>query len=267
MCSLEPVGASSRGGVVGEVGMVKVGNKSRLARRCLAWGMCILISYVSMRSFVYASFPLEQHAWVMRDTFMNIPRLLCTFALLAACAYYWGLRATGLTFAEPIKGIGYGLCFIGVWFLNHLIGEAFYDYDPGYLLILTVSSFIVALFEELLFRGLFLKALAELWGERVGLWGSAFLFTVYHIQAQPLEAWGMLFLAGAYLALMRLAGVGLWWCIFTHGLFDSLVFVGTHGEAIYPWMPPVLLGLEGLVVIWVCRHVGQCRSAEGAQFQ
>lgn len=53
------------------------------------------------------------------------------------------------------------------------------------LIVLTLSSVLVACWEEILYRGVFVNAISDWKGTRAAVWGSSFLFTIMHVQAQP----------------------------------------------------------------------------------
>ena len=102
--------------------MGQLSEKRTVARRCLIWGLLIMALYMGWRNSIYGALPLDVYSWVQRDTLMNGPRIIGILGLLAVCAQYWGWREMGLTFAEPKKGVGYGLLMVGVWFIDHLMG-------------------------------------------------------------------------------------------------------------------------------------------------
>jgi membrane protease YdiL (CAAX protease family) len=81
---------------------------------------------------------------------------------------------------------------------------------------------VVALVEELLFRGLVYRALLEWRGLGWALWGSSFAFGLYHLLGHgPLGGLGT-FLIGVVLACVRWRAGGIAGVVFAHGLIDVL---------------------------------------------
>jgi membrane protease YdiL (CAAX protease family) len=79
---------------------------------------------------------------------------------------------------------------------------------------------LVALSEELLFRGLIYRAFDDWIGVKWAVWGSSLAFMLWHIFGQgPLVGLAMLFY-GLVFALMRLRAGGIVGLILVHGLID-----------------------------------------------
>jgi membrane protease YdiL (CAAX protease family) len=92
------------------------------------------------------------------------------------------------------------------------------------------ATVMVALFEEAAFRGAILSGLRGVTTTGWAIVGSAFLFTLFHFQAQPTRVWPLLFVTGVVLANLRTRGLSLGWLAALHGLFDiPFFFFGTEG--------------------------------------
>jgi membrane protease YdiL (CAAX protease family) len=81
---------------------------------------------------------------------------------------------------------------------------------------------LVGFIEELLFRGLIYRALEELRGTRLAIWGSALAFGVYHVGWQGLlGGLGTAFL-GLIDGAIRWRAGGIVGLILIHGLYDTI---------------------------------------------
>lgn len=203
--------------------------------------------YMGARAYVYREVPLDEYSWEFRDTLMNGPRLVGFFLALGIGWRLWGRRYLGFHFRGGSEAVWIGFLAIIVFHAAFELRPERIDYAGGAILLLTVSSLIVALFEETLFRGLLYRALAGA-DARVGLWGSAFLFTIYHWQAQPLTGWPTIFLWGIFYGLMVSRGIGLGWTIAIHALFDATIFLGTQGASPPLWLAMMSFGAELIFV-------------------
>lgn len=227
--------------------------KNRPAWLGFTLGLIVLLIYAGMRASVYAAFPLDEYLWFVRDTIMNIPRIISFALALVVGLLFWGRRELGFHVDKPISGFLLGTVIVILGSLGHIFRSSEYGYGEKILLVLTVSSFIVALFEETLFRGVIYQGMQGLWSARVAIWGSSIIFAIFHVQAQPVSSWPSIFLFGVMSATMRAAGIGLWWNILSHGLLDSMVFLGSYGEPVYPWLSVLVFALNtafALVLFW-----------------
>jgi membrane protease YdiL (CAAX protease family) len=79
---------------------------------------------------------------------------------------------------------------------------------------------LVALIEELIFRGLVYRALDEWRGARWAIWGSTVGFVLFHVGwRSPLQGLGA-FIIGLIFAVIRWRAGGIVGLILTHGLID-----------------------------------------------
>jgi membrane protease YdiL (CAAX protease family) len=221
----------------------------RRARSAFYVGLAIMAAYMLVRWGVYAIADRERLNWFERDTTMDVPRLLALVAALVFGVRRWGRAGLGMHFGHARLGIIGGAALVALWLPNHFFREHPIAFPASALFILAVSSFIVAAMEETLFRGVLFNALSEWGDQRDAIWLSSALFTVYHVQAQPLWSWPALFLYGIAAAVFRGRGVGLPWLILQHGLYDSLVFLGSSGESLIGGLQPLLFVAQCIFVV------------------
>lgn len=132
----------------------------------------------------------------------------------------------------------------------------------------------VALTEELLFRGLLYRALADWRGTRLALWGSTLAFGLYHWPSQgPLGALGT-GLVGLVLAVLRWRADGIAGPIIIHGLIDLQAVLmlpsldlATLGQPAIVSRPLLLLGYALLIAppVYLWRFYPQARPADDDQ--
>jgi hypothetical protein len=168
----------------------------------------------------------------------------------------WGREALGFHGRGGGAALLVFVSFFGVlWLPDHWLRSQEKLLGAAPILVLVGSSVLVGLWEEILFRGVLLNAIRDWKGTRAAIFGSSFLFTVMHVQAQPLVSWPSLFLAGLVFAALRVQGVGLWWLILGHAVFDTLALVGPMGPESFPGLSFCLLLLRGAFVVWYLSSV------------
>ncbi len=89
---------------------------------------------------------------------------------------------------------------------------------------------LVAVVEELLYRGLIYQALEEWLGTRWAIWGSSFGFLLWHIFGQGPVIGLTAFFIGLIFALLRWRAGGILGLILLHGLFDLQSFLLVSGS-------------------------------------
>ena len=240
--------------------------RKRRAVLALIAGLLIGLAYVAARFVIYQNFPLRagqmtvqggRFYWSMRDTIMDVPRVIAFSLTLWAGRYFWDLDGLGWHARRWRLGLVMGS--IGATLI--LTGSAFsttpYAYPSRIFAVLALSSVVVALFEEALFRGLLFNALYDLGGRHTAIYLSAALFTVCHVQAQPIQVWPAIFAMGVLYGVLRWQGVGLVWLVASHALGDALFFLGGDGPSYIPWWPLAALALKLSVpaayFIWATR--------------
>jgi hypothetical protein len=100
-----------------------------------------------------------------------------------------------------------------------------------------------------------LNAIRDWKGTRAAIWGSSFLFTIMHVQAQPVSQWPGIFLSGVLFAMMRVQGVGLVWLIAVHAAYDALALLGPTGQESKPGLSLFLFLLRGAFVVAYYRRL------------
>lgn len=208
--------------------------------------------------------------------FAPVVLLITTLYLVFILWSFAWLKATGVASLGSWKGWGVALVLL-IYYLLELIFSFFGEFT------LTVpiaavsglrvpSVFLVAVFEEFLFRGFVLYALVNVWGAtRKGVLKaviiSAFLFSAIHalnaITGSPSEALGQMAIAlleSIWLAAIVLRWGSIWPVVFIHGATNwvlqtkALSYADYHGTA-SSYALAVLLGLP-LVVLgiwWILR--------------
>jgi membrane protease YdiL (CAAX protease family) len=213
---------------------------SRLSAVAVTCGL--VAGFVAIRGMIYALFRVDNEVdWFVRDSLMDIPRVLFAFFAWRYGRRLWKPAQLGMHWNQLRDCLVVGIALSGV-----ILARPFFlpTTHPtfGWLCVITFSSFVVGFFEEILFRGVLLRALYDQYGAGTALWGSAFVFVLFHVQAQPLAVWPGIFLTGLIFAQMRLQGVSLWGLAFVHSVYDTLVFVFEARDEFPPlWRLSVLL--------------------------
>lgn len=223
---------------------------SMTGRNAAILGFLIFLLYAALRWLIYAAVPVDDFAdWAVRDTLMNGPRMLALVLSLRLGARLWGQEELGL----HTRGWGPAALAFVVFCCLLWLPDAWLRTDPldlgaSALAVLAASSLLVGCWEEILYRGVVFNALREWKGAKAAVWGSSLLFTVMHIQAQPVAGWPSIFLFGMLAALLRLRGLGLIPLITVHTLYDTLIFFGATGPSQLPGLPAALFLLRAAFV-------------------
>ncbi len=224
--------------------------------------LILVVLFILARWTIYQIVPPEED-WYLADFLKNGPRLAGFVAALWLGLRWWGASRMGWHRHEGKIAAGVSLLLAAFWSLR--IFSPTFQFKPlgkETALILAVSTVLVALFEETLFRGAFLPALRDWKGERFAIFGSSIVFTVLHVQAQPVWQWPWLFCHGMLDASLRASGMGLPWLIVMHFGWDMSVLVG-GGWTDAPWWY-LLLDWIALAVIAAAVYRRWGRQAEMA---
>jgi membrane protease YdiL (CAAX protease family) len=214
-------------------------------------GVGIIAVFAGLRYLIYAEMPASTFVdWAVRDTVMNGPRLLALGLALFLGLRVWDPKALGFHARGARAALFVFVSFFGVlWLPDHWLRSQENALGAATVWVLAGSSVLVGLWEEILFRGVLLNAIRDWKGTRAAIVGSSFLFTIMHVQAQPLASWPALLLAGLVFAALRVQGVGLWWLVAGHAAFDTLVLMGPMGPESFPGLSVCLLLLRCLFVV------------------
>lgn len=207
-------------------------------KRNFYYALGILIAYCIFRLFIYLELPAHDYdSWVIRDTVMNVPRLIC-FGLLIFIVYrkYKIQDVTSPIGSEKIK-ILWVSAFLMLMIALRMPFFELYSHPWKSLVILTISSLIVGFFEEILFRGAIFDSLKKWRGTGFAILCSSALFLLFHIQAQKIETFPLIFLLGILFSLLRLHGATLLQLSILHAIYDVLVLL---------WIPTAELN-----TVWV----------------
>lgn len=209
--------------------------------------LLLIFAYMIARAIIYAKYPVESESdWAQRDLIMNFPRtggVIAVLFLLKQKFRFVSLNSLLNIDAKMIFAMF--LVLILPTFTPLFVGT--YIVPTSLLLTLTISSLFVAVFEEVLFRWGLYDLLTEKLGWIHAMVISSFVFSVFHLQAQPLHALPSLFIYGVIFCLLRLNGVSLFWLILLHFVFDSAVFLFIPTEEVpSAWLAFELVYLSGL---------------------
>jgi len=239
------------------------GSRETKGRKAAILGFGIFLLFAGLRFVVYEQVPAATFfEWVVRDTFMNGPRVIALGLALFLGLRLWGMEELGL---HARGGGNAALVFLTFFLVLWLPDPWSRAHENGLgvaaVFVVTASSVLVGLWEEILYRGVLLNAIRDWKGTRAAIWGSSFLFTIMQVQAQPVLSWPSLFLCGVVFAVMRVQGVGLVWLIAAHAAFDALFLLGPTGPESIPGLSFLLLVLRGVFVVAYYRWF-QEKSAE-----
>jgi membrane protease YdiL (CAAX protease family) len=248
--------------------------KARAASALIA-GVLIMVMCMAARFVIYWTFPVRSvekipgleaviigpgYEWWVRDTIMDVPRLVAFGLTLWVGHYFWGFDGLGWHARRWRLGLVWGSVGAALILSGSLLGTESNAYPLRILAVLSLSSIIVALHEETLFRGVLFNALRDVGGGQWAIWAPTALFTVYHVQAQPIEGWPSIFASGLLLVVLRWQGVGLVWLVLSHAVGDSIIYFGSHGSARTAWWPPLALVLRLCIpvayFVWAKRPLG-----------
>jgi membrane protease YdiL (CAAX protease family) len=208
--------------------------------------------------------------------FAPVVLFITTLYLVSILWSFGWVKAAGVASLGSWKGWGVALVLL-IYYLLELIfsffGEFTFTVPIAAVSGLRVpSTFLVAVFEELLFRGFVLYALVRVWGAtRKGVVKaviiSAFLFSTVHalnaISGNPSESLGQMAIAlfeSIWLAAIVLRWGSIWPVVFVHGVTNwvlqtkALGYTDYHGTA-NSYAFAVLLGLPlvALGISWILR--------------
>ncbi len=220
-------------------------------RNAAILGFGIFLVYAALRFLIYAYLPAATFFdWFVRDTIMNGPRLLALSLALFLGLRVWGREALGLhAHGGRTATFVFLTFFLLLWLPDAWSGSRENGLGIPALLVLMASSILVGCWEEILYRGVLLNAIRDWKGTRAAIWGSSILFTIMHVQAQPVSQWPSIFLSGVLFAVMRMQGVGLIWLISVHAAYDALALLGSAGRESIQGLSVLLFLLRGAFVV------------------
>jgi membrane protease YdiL (CAAX protease family) len=165
---------------------------------------------------------IDGEAWTRRDQLMDLPRLAAFAACLAAMAAFGGLSRW------KWRGLSESAVILAAAAIGYMLKQGWFGpprlANPHVLKALWANVFVV-LWEESCYRGLlYLGLRGSLKPAPAALLAGA-VFTVMHVQAQPLYAWPGIFCFGVVACEALENGTGLLWLMLVHWLVDSVPFV------------------------------------------
>jgi len=185
--------------------------------------LLVLCAYVVARNRTYFYFPVNSvESWFVRDTWMTVPRLASFIAIF--CIYSgWKTARTDWRLSGNRKALSLGFLAVALWCF-YTSGSRGARFPREIICVGAATSVIVGLFEEYAFRGPLLMDLARRISVTKAVFLSAFLFTIYHFQAQGLTSWPAIFLTGLTFAGLRFQGVSLTCLVLIHTIIDASYF-------------------------------------------
>lgn len=236
-------------------------NKPKVFKGDLFISLAIVMIYCLCRFFIYELVPVSDfESWVRRDNWVNIPRILC---LLLSLVFV--LRKKSQELLPNLVGAR-KIAIVWVFvLLSFIIRFFFLDIasDPiDSLLLAFLSSFVVGFFEEALFRGAIFDTLNSEYGVKKALFWSSVIFTIYHVQAQPISAMPLIFVFSLLFGLLRADGVSLFLLSVLHAVYDCFVLVWGPGEGVWiQWsiFEVIFFASAVFLYIWFARVRGRER--------
>jgi membrane protease YdiL (CAAX protease family) len=206
----------------------------------------IVSGYMLVRAIIYYMMPVRSLSdWFYRDVIMCLPRLIGFYMVFRITKHHSGLKMVRTRFVYIYGGL------LFVTYALDLVPKGWAPW-PNYMVCVgLVTSIVVGLFEEYLFRGALLTGLLRSYPVLSSIFVSSAIFTVYHLQAQPLRSWPGIFLAGLVFANLRLLGLGLLGLSLLHGVIDWSFFLFTPTSNI----SPVFLAVVALLAVGTFVHV------------
>ncbi len=215
---------------------------ARIADRELLVGtLLVMAAYLLSRAVLYDQLPvlgperkLDWNLWFQRDLWMTVPRLLgfTVCVTLTAASADW--RRFGWHTRLPIVVTALLTLETLGWILRFLARQPELVFTPKQVTLGWLTTLPVALFEEASFRGLLFTLLCARMSARAAATLASLAFMAYHVQAQSVLGWPLLFLNGFVLCAAKHAGAGLLWLMLAHELIDSLWFHLGHGAMTAP---------------------------------
>lgn len=205
------------------------------------WGSLLVIcAYILVRGCVYLLSPVSSlETWFVRDTWMTIPRL-AAFGVLLLFNRHWNAAAFSMPLSDCSRAAFMGSVPLALFVLFFSAGHG-QSFTTMMMAVGLFTSLVVGLFEEYAFRGPLLSALTERLSLFTTVVISNILFAAFHIQAQPIRLWMIIFLTGVILANLRLRGLSLGWLALIHGVIDASIFL-------FPSINPEPFGFYGVVL-------------------
>lgn len=207
------------------------------ALRALLLGLLTWVSYVALRSLLQKHIPFtDWQSYVRQDMAITALRLLCAGSAFWIATRRWKGAALGLG-AWRLGGAwawaSAGMLMVAFW-----LGSFAMPKGPDLLWIKGVELFIalvVAVNEEIGFRGLFYCASRELWGRRAAILACSLGFTAMHAGYQPWFHMAEIFLVGVALAFLRDRGASLPALVLVHFMMDAPYAIFLNNGPVQHW--------------------------------
>jgi|HubBroStandDraft_1064217.scaffolds.fasta_scaffold83825_2 membrane protease YdiL (CAAX protease family) len=170
---------------------------------------------------------------------MSIPRL-SAFGVLLLLNRRWNIAAFNMPLRDGSKAARMGFVPLALWIFFFRAGHG-QSFTVAMMIIGFFTSLAAGLFEEYAFRGPLLSALSHRFSIFTAIVLSNVLFAAYHIQAQSIRFWPIVFLTGVIYANLRFRGLSIGWLALIHGITDACFFL-------FPSINPKPFGFYSLVL-------------------
>lgn len=175
--------------------------------------------------------------------------LIRTALRLVAVLLYWRLLRNFINF-KPTRSVDLRqpalLLGLALFLCVPLLVGDWSDMPPTTRLVYAITSFAVALKEEISFRALIQNLLTQRLGNSKAIILTTLLFTAYHVGAIPFMpfTYGQVVIAGLLLGIVYARTQNLWLVVWLHTLYDAL-------WSLTPVLSPPLHYLAGLGLLVV----------------
>lgn len=173
--------------------------------------------YIVLRRVALAHFDLYS---LEAEVISTALRLACVGVYVSLLGRYLRVSSVSRGFALQPAALAGLVLFLAVPLLvGNMAGM-----DLQTRVIYALTSFVVGLKEEIVFRGLLQNLLSDRWGKPAAIFLAALLFVAYHIGTIPPTAfaYGQALICGLILGVIYAHTRSLWTVIWLHTLYDAL---------------------------------------------
>lgn len=206
------------------------------------------------------AYPMDWDANLRREAWTGVARCLALLACLFLIRRYGDWRAWGWHLGAsraPLLLLMLAWSGIELRRLMEMASEPV-PLTATYMLGIWATMIPVAVFEETCHRSVIFTSLKERMSPWRAAWVSSLIFAVWHIGAQPLSGWPVIFAFGMAACAALHRGLGLPWIMAVHWLVDAypVLFitegryvVGPRGESGL-WAGVAVVVLACVVLTW-----------------
>ncbi len=221
-------------------------------KKAFGWGVFIWVLYILSRFCVQHFYPANTYGeFIRQDIFITGFRLLLLYFMLALARLAMSRKELGFQRGPVWPAAIAGLLFISIDLIR-LAPWVPVQAKPIYFILEMAINLLVAVNEEISFRGLFYVCMREMKGENWAIYFVSALFALMHWGYQSLAAFPSIFLTGVAFAKLRSMGVSLTVLILIHWVLDFLYFIFPpyHNQFPIPLFTAMHLVPLGVVFGW-----------------